>query len=448
MNHYLSAAFVLLSLAAQSALAAEPTVSFRQDIAPILLENCQACHGAKKAEGGYRVDSYAELLKAGDSGEIPIAEDPNDPSELLRRIACEDEFERMPPESDPLPADKIALVQQWIAAGGKFDGDNPEQTLGLVIPPPTYAAPPEKYTHAVPLTAITFSPDGKQVIVGGYHELTVWNAEDATLARRIPNLGQRIFALSFSPDGETLAVGCGEAGQSGEVRLVNFASGEVKGVIARTNDVVLDVAFRPGTPEIAVAAADSSLRIINTQTLAEVRAIASHADWVNAVAWSDDGSLLVSGSRDKSAKVYQAETGELLASYVGHGAAVRGVSVLPDNKHIVSVGADNKLHRWQVADAKKVAEVPLGSEGQKVLRVANDLFVPCAGQRLVRINLADNKITQEYKGHGDWVLAIAQQPGEVTDPSGRLLASGSFDGELRLWKVSDATPVRNWIAKP
>ena len=47
--------------------AAEP-VSFRKDIAPILLGNCLACHGPKKAEGSFRVDSYERLTAAGDTG--------------------------------------------------------------------------------------------------------------------------------------------------------------------------------------------------------------------------------------------------------------------------------------------------------------------------------------------------------------------------------------------
>ncbi len=76
------------------------------------------------------------------------------------------------------------------------------------------------------------------------------------------------------------------------------------------------------------------IRIINTETLAEVRTIASHADWVTAIAYSDDGTRLVSASRDKSAKVYDGATGELLSSYLGHGAAVRGVSILADNKQV------------------------------------------------------------------------------------------------------------------
>ncbi len=177
-----------------------------------------------------------------------------------------------------------------------------------------------------------------------------------------------MFALAFSTDGQTLAVGCGEPGRSGEVRLIDFASGEVKGVVARTNDVVLDLAYRPGANELAIASADSTIRIVNVETLESVRTIASHADWVTAVAWSDDGTRLASASRDKSAKVYDGATGELIASYLGHGAAVRGVSVLSDNKQVVSVGADNKLHRWDVDGAKKVAEVAIGGEGYKLIR--------------------------------------------------------------------------------
>lgn len=429
------------------AFGADAPVSFRGDIAPILQDSCLACHGAKKAEGGYRVDSYEELFKAGDSGEVPISANANDPSELVRRIVCEDEFERMPAESDPLTGEQIAMFKRWVAEGAKFDGEDPTQELALVIPPPTYAPPPEHYSHPIPITAVSFSLDGKQIISAGYHELTVWNIEDGALIRRIPNVGQRVFAVSFSPDGKTLAVGCGEPGKSGEVRLVDYATGEVKGVVSRTSDVVLDIAFRPGTSELAVASADSSIRIVDTQTMKEIRTIASHADWVTSVAWSDDGKMLASSSRDKSAKVYDGASGDLVSSYLGHKDIVRGVNILPDNKQVVSVGADKKLHRWNIADNKKVAEVGLGSDGNKIVRQGDDVFVPCSDTRLLGIDLKSNKVVKEFKGHTNWVLSITPQPG-VSDPAGQLLASGSFDGEVKLWKVADASPVRSWTAKP
>jgi WD40 repeat protein len=423
-------------------------VSFRSDIAPILLDSCLACHGPKKAEGGYRVDTYEMLFKAGDSGEAPIAVAQDQASELLRRISSADESERMPAENEPLTAEQIELVKKWVAAGGKFDGENESQSLALVIPPAQYVDPPETYRQAIPVTATAFSPDGKLIVTSGYHEIAIWNIEDAKLVRRIKNVGQQVFALTFSPDGQTLAVGCGAPGRSGEVRLVDFNSGKVHGVVARTSDVVLDLAYRPGSNELAIASADSTIRIVNVDTLEEVRTIASHADWVTAIAWSNDGTRLASASRDKSAKVYDCATEELLSSYLGHGGAVRGVSILDDNKQVVSVGADKKLHRWNIEGAKKVAEVGVGGVGFKLVRNGTDVFVPCSDKRLLRVDLSNNSVAQEYQGHNDWVLTACCQPAKTGDDKNSYIASGAFDGEVRIWNIADAAIVRQWIAKP
>ncbi len=420
-------------------------VSFRSDIAPILLDHCLACHGAKKAEGGYRVDSYQELLKAGDSGELPIATSGDQVSELLRRVTCDDPSERMPTESEPLTGDQIEFLQRWIAAGASFDGDDPGKLLSLVIPPVQYADPPPTYAQAVPITATLFTPDAAQLVTGGYHELMIWNAADGLLVRRIKNVGQRVFALAFSPDGKTLAVGGGEPGRSGEVRLIDFASGEIKGVVARSADVILDLAYRPGTDELAIATADSTIRMVNAESLADLRTIASHADWVTAIAWSDDGTRLASASRDQSAKVYDGATGELISSYIGHGAAVRGISILADNRQVVTVGSDGKMHRWDSEGAAKVAELSIGGEGFKLIRNGNHIFVPCSDKRLLMIDSSNNTISQQYSGHNDWVLTVCRQPSATNDG---WVASGSIDGEVRLWNPTDATLVRHWIAKP
>src|SRR3954454_11627449 len=42
-------------------------VSFKRDIAPIVLNNCLACHGPKKSEGGYRIDTFERVMAPGDS---------------------------------------------------------------------------------------------------------------------------------------------------------------------------------------------------------------------------------------------------------------------------------------------------------------------------------------------------------------------------------------------
>ena len=126
----------LASLVLGQTLFAADEVSFRRDVAPILRDNCLACHGPKKAEGGYRVDSYAELLKPGDSGEIPVSKSTERASELLARITSQDGSIRMPAETEPLTQQQIQLVRTWIEGGATFDGVAETTSLSLVIPPP------------------------------------------------------------------------------------------------------------------------------------------------------------------------------------------------------------------------------------------------------------------------------------------------------------------------
>lgn len=449
-------AFALCSVASVVAAADGQPISFRNDVATILLENCVACHGPKKAEGGYRVDTFDELLKPGDTGAMPVVLDPAVSSELLRRITSKDKSERMPADADPLMQPQVDIVKRWIVEGAKFDGDRGGSVpLNLVIPPKTYADPPATYPLPVPSLAMVFSPDGSQLLVGGYHEITIWNTADGTLSRRIKNMGQRVHAIVTLADQKTIAVGCGEPGRNGEVRLVDIESGQIKAVVGRATDVVFDVAVRPVVAsadpakpippvsnEIAIASADGIIRIVNTDTMVETKTIANHADWVTAVAWSDDGSRLASASRDKSAKVFDATSGELIVSYLGHAAAVRGVAFLPDGKQLFSTGTDQKMHRWEVDGAKKVAEIPFGGEAYKIVKGSTFVLVPSADNQLRSINTSDNKLAYAMAGYQDWVLSAAYHAGT------NRVAGGAMNGEIRLWNATDGALIRNWIAKP
>src|SRR5262245_64771447 len=111
---------ILLVLAPAFARAEAP--SFKRDVAPLLLNNCLACHGPKKAEGGYRIDTFERITGAGDSTQPGFASKDLDGSEAFRRITSTDVKERMPLEGDPLTAEQVALLQQWIEGGVPFDG--------------------------------------------------------------------------------------------------------------------------------------------------------------------------------------------------------------------------------------------------------------------------------------------------------------------------------------
>src|SRR6059058_544535 len=142
------------------ALCSADGVSFKRDIAPVLLNNCLACHGPKKSEGGYRIDTFERLTAEGDSSQPGFAAKDLEGSEAFRRIISTDVKERMPLEGDPLPSEQVALLKQWIEAGLPFDGPDRKASLASYIPPPTHPAAPEKYRGTMPITAVEFSPDG------------------------------------------------------------------------------------------------------------------------------------------------------------------------------------------------------------------------------------------------------------------------------------------------
>src|SRR5260370_36531008 len=103
-----TALFFALLVAFPALTFAEP-VSFKRDVAPVLLNNCLACHGPKKAEAGYRIDTFERLAAAGDSTQPGFAAKDLAGSAAFRRITSTDGKQRMPLERDPLPADHVAL---------------------------------------------------------------------------------------------------------------------------------------------------------------------------------------------------------------------------------------------------------------------------------------------------------------------------------------------------
>jgi WD40 repeat protein len=431
----------LLMLFLPTAAIAE-TISFKRDVAPILLNNCLACHGPKKAEGGYRIDTFERVTGAGDSTQPGFVAKQLEDSEAFRRITSTDVKERMPLEGDPLPAEQVAILKQWIESGVPFDGPDSKAPLASYIPPPTHPAAPEAYRATMPITAAEFSRDGLQLFVGGYHEITVWNPAEGKLLRRIGNLGQRTHALHFSPDGQLLAASCGTPGKLGEVRLFKADSGELVKVLGMTSDVVFDCAFNPAGDRLATAAADGVVRVFEVATGSEQLTITSHSDWVFAVAWNADGSKLVTGSRDKTAKVFDAKTGELLITYNGHNQPVRGVMFHSEDKDVYSAGSDNKLHRWSIAEGKKAAEVNLGGEAYKVTPAGESFFVGSAGNNVRQFVAKDQKQLREFSGAKDWVLATAYHEGS------KRLAGGTFDGQVFVWNADDGSAITSFYAAP
>ena len=170
--------------------------------------------------------------------------------------------------------------------------------------------------------------------------------------------------------------------------------------------------------------------------------MSSHSDWVNSVAWSPDGSKIASGSRDKTAKVIDATSGELLVTYSGHGEPVKGVTFHPDGTQVFSSGTDRRIHRWAVADGKKASEVGFGGEVYKLVKSGDHLFASSADKTVRHFAAGAFSQTRSLSGHQDWVLSVTGHPAT------KRIASGGFDGEVRVWNLDDGNLVSKFLAAP
>lgn len=417
-------------------------VSFKADIAPLLVKNCLACHGASDPKGDYQLHTFALLTKAGSSGDAPVTAGKPDASELLRLLVSAEKEERMPKDGDPLPAEQVALIKLWISQGAKYDGGDQKADLVSIVPRKSHANPPEAYRMAVPVTALAFAADGKELAAGGYNEITVWNPADGKLVRRIKDVEQRVFSLAYSADGKLLAAAAGTPGVSGEAALYDPAKGTLVRRLGSMSDVALGCAFSPDGKLLAVCSADRSIRVYDVASGAEKLLIEDHADWVMTVAWSADGTKLVSGSRDKTSKLFDVKTGDSITTYPGHGETVLSAAFAPDGKSVLTGGADKRIHIWSPTDGKKINQIAAGGDVYRLLIADNEIWSCSSDKTAKRNKLADYAVIATLPGHADYVFSLALHS------ASKRLATGGFDGEVKIWDTATNKPVLSFSAAP
>ncbi len=108
----------LLGMAGQPVWAQPPgtAVDFAKSILPIFNRHCVSCHGPKAQKGSLRLDSKAELMRGGDTGQVVVPRDLAS-SPLLLRVTTKDEDTRMPLGKAPLSQEQIDLIRRWIEQG-------------------------------------------------------------------------------------------------------------------------------------------------------------------------------------------------------------------------------------------------------------------------------------------------------------------------------------------
>ena len=335
--------------------------------------------------------------------------------------------------------------------------------------------------HEDGVMTVAFSPDGARLASGGYDKtIRFWDAESGQEISTVRGHASMIHCVAFSPNGDRLVSACNDK----TIKLWDAATGEELRTMTGHSAGVTSVAFSPDGQQIVSGSDDKTVRLWDSQTGQELRTFGRHNLEVSAVAFSPDGTRLVStawttivlwnaksgekivtigdkvhaapircaafspdgtrfatGSEDATVVVWDADSGQDIATLCGHAKSVRAVAFSPDGQHLASGSADRTVKLWSPGDdnglalkghTSAVGSVAFSSDGQ--------LLASGDGSGVVKIwDARKNEVLFTMKGHSKMVQSVS------FSPDGKQLASAATsDRMVRLWNTQTGEQIAAW----
>jgi hypothetical protein len=224
--------------------------------------------------------------------------------------------------------------------------------------------------------------------------------------------------------------------------LQALVTGVNKQWIVETPSPIVEIAFSPDGRRIVSGSEDKTLRLWDAQTGQPIgQPLKGHERGVTSVAFSLDGTRIVSGSEDKTLRLWDAQTGQPIGQPLqGHEDRVQSVAFSLDGRRIVSGSEDKTLRLWDALTGQPIGQ-PLKEHERGVASVAFSLdsrrIVSASADKTLRLWDAQTgqPIGQPLQGHERGVTSVA------FSSDGRRIVSGSEDKTLRLWDAQTSKPI-------
>jgi WD40 repeat protein len=264
------------------------------------------------------------------------------------------------------------------------------------------------------ILSIAFSTDGNLMIAGGgtparFGEIQFWEPREGKLLRVVDATSDTVFGASLSPDGSKVAVGCADntvrafetatgkelykisahenwvlgtvfgidsrrlvsVGRDRAAKLIDASAGQFLENVNQTHGELAAVARHPKADEIVIGGEDRipyiyrmdrprNMKVGEDATL--VRRLADQDGAIFALDWSPDGKRVAVAGAGPSVNIYEADTGQPLASCKGHSAGIYAVAFSPDSTHLATGGFDGQVRLYRTQDCtleKSFVPVPL-----------------------------------------------------------------------------------------
>ncbi|MBD2384098.1 serine/threonine-protein kinase [Cylindrospermum sp. FACHB-282] len=216
--------------------------------------------------------------------------------------------------------------------------------------------------HSDSVHALAISPDAQTLVSGSDdNTIKIWNLTTGKQIRTLVGHTFWVRSVALSKDGVTLASGSFDK----TIKLWNISKGKEIITLKGNTQTVTSVAFSPdgktfasgsrvrfqhdGGDGLRPTGGERTIKLWDLATGKETRILAGHANTVTSIAFSPDGKILASGSRDRTIKLWNLATVEEITTLEGHTNTVTSLAFSPDGKTLVSGSEDNTIKIWRLS---------------------------------------------------------------------------------------------------
>lgn len=285
--------------------------------------------------------------------------------------------------------------------------------------------------HEASIFAITFSPDGRTIATAsGDSTVKIWSSQGALLQSLVGH-GSVVWDVAFSPDGQTLVSGSDD----NTARLWDL-QGHLLQTFWGHDAGVFDVDISPDGMTIATASADGTVRLWDREgTLLNI--IPHRAGvGVRNVTFAPDGQTLATASTDGTAQLWSLN-GDFLQTFQGHSSAVFDVAFSPNGQTIVTASGDRTLKLWDrsgnlITTIKghrgRIWAVAFSPDGETIASGSED--------QTIKLWNLEGTLLRTLQGHTASIKTLA------FNPQGTILASAGSEYIAKLWNINNSLLTR------
>ena len=295
--------------------------------------------------------------------------------------------------------------------------------------------------HKAVIRDVMFTKDGRYLVSAGDDKtVRVWDIRTGEIVRVIRGqVGEgnegKIFAAALSSDDRWLAVG-GYTSRYG-IRLIDFKTGEVNALLNGHGNVISGLSFSTDGRRLISGSSDKTARIWDVESRKTLHELTGHTEYIYAVAFSPDGSKAVTGSDNNTLKLWNVNTGRLITTMQEHGDDVASVVFTPDGRYILG-SWDKTIRLWDGGSGEFIKVLAILNRSVLSLSVTPDSKYALSGiggkgtgrNQCNVFSIPSGEKLTSFTMHKNIVLATAVSPDCVIAATG-----GGDDNEIYLWNI-------------